>query len=100
MASEDREQPKDDTSADEDREADRDATDADLDWVVAVDIECLGWPMAEGLARTRKTLNGWCTNQNMMIEKKFAPEMNVMTRVKLRMRGSCLSRLGNIGCAA
>jgi len=36
----------------------------------------------------------------MMMEKKLAPEMNVMTRVRARIRGACLSLEGNIGCFA
>lgn len=33
----------------------------------------------------------------MMIEKKLAPEMNVMTNVSARMRGACSRRDGNMG---
>lgn len=40
------------------------------------------------------------TYQNIRIEKKLAPEMNVMTSVKPRMRGSWRSLFGNIGCLA
>lgn len=32
-----------------------------------------------------------------MIEKKFAPEIKVMTSVRARMRGACCRRRGNIG---
>lgn len=38
-----------------------------------------------------------CVGQNMRMEKKLAPEMNVMTKVRARMRGSCCRRFGNIG---
>lgn len=33
----------------------------------------------------------------MSTEKKFAPEMNVITRVMPSVRGSCLRRLGKMG---
>ena len=36
----------------------------------------------------------------MMMEKKLAPEMKVMTRVRARIRGACFRREGNIGCLA
>jgi len=38
--------------------------------------------------------------QKSSTEKKLAPEMKVMTRVKARMRGDCLRRAGNIGYLA
>jgi hypothetical protein len=33
----------------------------------------------------------------MMMEKKLAPEMNVITRVRARIRGACCKRAGNMG---
>jgi hypothetical protein len=36
----------------------------------------------------------------MIIEKKLAPEMNVMTRVRARILGACFRRDGNIGYLA
>lgn len=45
------------------------------------------------------TLNDW-VGQNMITEKKLAPEMKVITRVKPRVRGSCFKRLGKIGYLA
>lgn len=45
------------------------------------------------------TLND-CVGQNMMTEKKFAPEMNVMMRVRPRVRGSCFKRVGKMGYLA
>lgn len=35
-----------------------------------------------------------------MIEKKFAPLINVITKVKAKMRGACLRRDGNMGYLA
>lgn len=42
------------------------------------------------------TLND-CVGQNIITEKKLAPEMKVMTNVKPRVRGSCFKRLGKMG---
>ena len=36
----------------------------------------------------------------MRYEKKLAPEMKVISKVRDRMRGSCLRRFGNIGYGA
>ncbi len=41
-----------------------------------------------------------CVGQKNRIEKKLAPEMKVITRVRARMRGACLRRAGNIGYGA
>lgn len=42
------------------------------------------------------TLKAW-VGQKSRTEKKLAPEMKVMTRVSMRMRGACFRRAGNIG---
>lgn len=36
----------------------------------------------------------------MIIEKKLAPEIKVMTRVRARIRGACFRRDGNMGYLA
>lgn len=36
----------------------------------------------------------------MRMEKKLAPEMNVMTSVRTRVQGACFMRLGNMGYLA
>ena len=45
------------------------------------------------------TLKAW-VGQKRSTEKKLAPEMKVMTSVKVRMRGDCLRRAGNMGYVA
>ena len=42
------------------------------------------------------TLNA-CVGQKRRTEKKLAPDMKVITRVKARMRGLCFRRAGNMG---
>lgn len=42
------------------------------------------------------SLKAW-VGQNMIIEKKFAPEMNVITKVRAKIRGACFRRDGNMG---
>ena len=42
------------------------------------------------------TLNA-CVGQKRRTEKKLAPDMKVMTRVRARIRGLCFKRAGNMG---
>ena len=59
-----------------------------------------------GIPRTPTPTGSWpytlkaCVGQNIIREKKFAPEINVMIRVRTSVRFSCCRRRGKIGNSA
>lgn len=97
------EQPQDDTRPCQDAQADGQATKPDLNGVVSIDI-CRLVSLVFGAERSELSggdheLNA-STGQNIRMEKKLAPLMKVMTRVRIRVRGACARRFGNIGYGA